>query len=192
MLESYWIGLLDLPDEAIEKAVNRALRECKFMPAPAELRALSPKSPDALALPPWEDPFRGVKRSPAPGIPTHQELIDGWFAMERKLAKTETDARIRAQGFEAEARRLVEKSEPWKAARKGYGDAWYEAMKAGCEKRHWAERRRELETKVRTNKSLAEKPIDIGFAPSLVGGLPVRAEPDRRLPREPEEREETT
>jgi hypothetical protein len=38
---AYEIGLEDLPISAIELAVRRALRECRFMPSPAELRELS-------------------------------------------------------------------------------------------------------------------------------------------------------
>lgn len=40
-VRAYELGLDDLPIEAIEGAVRRALRQCKFMPAPIELRELS-------------------------------------------------------------------------------------------------------------------------------------------------------
>lgn len=38
---AYELGLEDLPVEAIEYAVRRALRECKYLPTPAELRELT-------------------------------------------------------------------------------------------------------------------------------------------------------
>jgi hypothetical protein len=37
----YWLGLQDLPIEAIRLAVSSALRRCKFMPSPAELREMA-------------------------------------------------------------------------------------------------------------------------------------------------------
>lgn len=40
-LEAYWIGLGDLPADQFETAVHAALRQCKFFPAPAELRELA-------------------------------------------------------------------------------------------------------------------------------------------------------
>ncbi len=41
MFQGYEIGLADLPLEDVQRAVQRAIRECKFMPAVAELRGLS-------------------------------------------------------------------------------------------------------------------------------------------------------
>jgi len=41
MFMAYSMGLGDLPLADIERGVNRAIRECKFMPSPAELRELS-------------------------------------------------------------------------------------------------------------------------------------------------------
>lgn len=38
---AYEIGLSDLPLEACRQAMMRAMRECKFMPSPAELRELA-------------------------------------------------------------------------------------------------------------------------------------------------------
>lgn len=40
-LEGYWLALADLPLDAVEAAVQRALREAKFFPKPAELRTLA-------------------------------------------------------------------------------------------------------------------------------------------------------
>lgn len=40
-LHAYWLGLDDLAIAEIETAVRKALRTCRFMPAPIELRELS-------------------------------------------------------------------------------------------------------------------------------------------------------
>jgi hypothetical protein len=37
----YWLGLNDLPIDSVKDAASRALRSCKFMPTPAELRELA-------------------------------------------------------------------------------------------------------------------------------------------------------
>lgn len=46
LVEAYWLGLNDLNIRAVEAGVARAIRECSFMPAPAEIRvrcgAMSP------------------------------------------------------------------------------------------------------------------------------------------------------
>ncbi len=41
MLLGYWMGLNDLSEEQLERACMRAIRTCKFMPKPAELRELT-------------------------------------------------------------------------------------------------------------------------------------------------------
>lgn len=41
LLMGYWIGLSDLEWSAFETACKRAIRECKFMPSPAELRQMA-------------------------------------------------------------------------------------------------------------------------------------------------------
>lgn len=40
-VEGYIAGLEDLPEELIRMALRRALRECRFMPTPAELREMA-------------------------------------------------------------------------------------------------------------------------------------------------------
>lgn len=54
MLHGFWIGLDDLPIEAVERGAARAMRESRFMPTPAELRELAGDVSDAdLALLAW-------------------------------------------------------------------------------------------------------------------------------------------
>lgn len=52
---AYMIGLEDLPLTAINTAIGRAIRECKFMPSPAELRELAGvQKPRERAVLAWE------------------------------------------------------------------------------------------------------------------------------------------
>lgn len=54
MLAGYWLGLGDLPIEAVERAVAAGIRSCKFMPVAAELRELAGDSrADDRALLAW-------------------------------------------------------------------------------------------------------------------------------------------
>ena len=52
---AYEIGLADLPLAASKSAMTRAMRECKFMPSPAELRELAGvQKPRERAVLAWE------------------------------------------------------------------------------------------------------------------------------------------
>ncbi len=55
MLDGYWMGLADLPIEAVENACQRAIGTCKFMPVPVELRELAGvMAPADRAIKAWE------------------------------------------------------------------------------------------------------------------------------------------
>lgn len=47
VFQAYWIGLSDLPSDALERSVAAAVRTCKFMPTPSELRSLASDRPNA-------------------------------------------------------------------------------------------------------------------------------------------------
>lgn len=70
LLAAYWIGLDGLSDQAVQRAFDRAVKECKFMPKPAELRelggVLSTAAQAALAFEDVERALRvcGYYRSP--------------------------------------------------------------------------------------------------------------------------------
>ena len=54
MLDGYWLGLADLPLEAVEGACQRAIGTCKFMPVPVELRELAGvMKPEDRAIKAW-------------------------------------------------------------------------------------------------------------------------------------------
>lgn len=53
--EGYWLGLNDLDLGAVTQGVKACLRECRFMPAPAEIRERSgPANVERRALEAWE------------------------------------------------------------------------------------------------------------------------------------------
>jgi hypothetical protein len=41
LAHGFWLALSDLPMEAVERGAARAMRDCRFMPTPAELRELA-------------------------------------------------------------------------------------------------------------------------------------------------------
>ncbi|GIV51589.1 MAG: hypothetical protein KatS3mg038_2110 [Candidatus Kapaibacterium sp.] len=63
LISAYVWALDDLGEESIEQAVKRALKECRTMPTPAELRELAGvRRPEDQALVAWETAMRAVQR----------------------------------------------------------------------------------------------------------------------------------
>lgn len=63
LLEGYWLGLDDLPIEALASAVRLAIRQSERMPRPRELRSLAGDMPnDARAVQAWGVVSRSVGR----------------------------------------------------------------------------------------------------------------------------------
>lgn len=61
MLLAYWLGLQDLSIDKFRVAVTRGIRDCKFMPAPVELRELSGEcSPTQRAMLAWTSVSRAA------------------------------------------------------------------------------------------------------------------------------------
>jgi hypothetical protein len=60
----YKLGLEDLTEDEINFAAGRALRECKFMPSPSELRAFArpPRSLEARAAAAWAKVREAIRR----------------------------------------------------------------------------------------------------------------------------------
>lgn len=60
LLTGYWLGLSDLPLPVVSAGVQRALRECQFMPSVAELRKLAGHGKREITPPylkRWRDPL---------------------------------------------------------------------------------------------------------------------------------------
>lgn len=89
----YWMGLKDLDLPAIEHAIDRALRECKFMPKPVELRALAGEmSNEQRAVLAWDALKKAISQHGAyravdfddPLINATVRNLGGWTALCEK------------------------------------------------------------------------------------------------------------
>ena len=76
LTQGYWLGLKDLPIEAVELACAAALRESQFFPRPVELRRLAGviKTKDH-ALRAWEHVIEASKRSAAVDDPVARRAV---------------------------------------------------------------------------------------------------------------------
>jgi hypothetical protein len=82
---AYWLGCEDLPLAAAETAVRRALRECRFFPRPAELRALAGET---AVSPGWVNQMLSEGLGGKPVGPFVQLFVDrlgGWRGVEDRL-----------------------------------------------------------------------------------------------------------
>lgn len=82
---AYWLALEDLPLGDVEASVAEALRECRFFPRPAELRALAGAQP---VTPGWVNRqlSRGLGGAPVdPFVALFVERLGGWRGVEDRL-----------------------------------------------------------------------------------------------------------
>lgn len=86
----YWMGLKDMALADIEGAIDRALRECKFMPKPVELRALAGEmSNEQRAVLAWDAFKKAISQHGAyrsvdfddPLINATARNLGGWTAL---------------------------------------------------------------------------------------------------------------
>lgn len=64
MLKAYWMGLEDLPVNAFDVAIGRALKECTFFPSVKELREFAGhavKKPEPAYLRPIDDELERIE-----------------------------------------------------------------------------------------------------------------------------------
>jgi hypothetical protein len=84
-VHGYWLALEDLPLGDVERSVAEALRECKFFPRPAELRALAGAQP---VTPGWVNRqlSNGLSGKPVdPFVALFVERLGGWRGVEDRL-----------------------------------------------------------------------------------------------------------
>lgn len=63
MLMGFELGLSDMPPDDVERAVSRAIRECKFLPTVRELRELAGEMPvESRAVIAWGEVRRAISR----------------------------------------------------------------------------------------------------------------------------------
>lgn len=88
----YWIGVEDLTDAEFQAAAKQALRECEFMPAPAQLRKLALKFRRALEPTEIEKTDRRLEamRPSWWNDPNHKGLSE-WRNEIKKLAEMKSE-----------------------------------------------------------------------------------------------------
>lgn len=93
MLSGFCLALADLSETDLRKAVARALTECKFFPAPAELRAFAGRkrleAPYHAPLPPMGD-LRAWTQGQLQGdwrVPKRLAAIPASEGLDEKLAE---------------------------------------------------------------------------------------------------------
>lgn len=86
LLEGYRIGLDDLEQELFEQAARRALRECRFMPTPAELRSFA-RSVLTLHLPSIEE-YRAQERLRRA---EKQRMLASWVGQKRLTSQPSSE-----------------------------------------------------------------------------------------------------
>lgn len=97
LLGLYWEALRDLTPAQFREATGRALRECKFLPKPAELRELAGNGSAARALIAW-DAVRAALRKYSyttsvdfgPLVNAVIRSMGGWYALD-DMATSELD-----------------------------------------------------------------------------------------------------
>lgn len=105
IMQGYWLGLNDLDLIQVQQAVAIALKRCKFLPRPAELRDLigMNTSEEDAAVAAWGDVLRAVRLGPYKHIDFQDKLcnaairnLGGWVSFLGKLtdAKAENFARM--------------------------------------------------------------------------------------------------
>lgn len=107
---AYEIGLEDMPIEAIEFSVRRALRESRFMPSPAELRELGgePTSEDRAVLA-WNSVLKAVPLGPYKHVSFVDDRITnatirnlgGWPTFLERFSGAESEKWVRKEFIDA-------------------------------------------------------------------------------------------
>lgn len=102
--DGYMMGLVDLPVATTEAAVIRAIRECKFMPKPAELRTLAGVSltGNQRAVAAWNDVQRAIALGPYKHIDFSDKLcnavvrnLGGWPSFCSRFASADDEKWVR-------------------------------------------------------------------------------------------------
>lgn len=98
-LLGYWLGLQDLSLESIQRAVGRAVREFKRLPAPAEVRELAGVTgPSERAVVAWSDVLKAVPRGPYKHIDFEDRVcnavirtLGGWPTFFERFCDAESE-----------------------------------------------------------------------------------------------------
>lgn len=104
IMQGYWLGLNDLELGQVQQSVSMALKRCKFLPKPAELRDLIGEnlSDDDCALAAWGDVLKAVRLGPYKHIDFDDKLcnavirnLGGWVTFLERFADAEAEKWLR-------------------------------------------------------------------------------------------------
>lgn len=104
IMQGYWLGLNDLELGQVQQSVAMALKRCKFLPKPAELRELIGEnlSEDDCALAAWGDVLKAVCLGPYKHIDFDDKLcnavirnLGGWVTFLERFSDAESEKWLR-------------------------------------------------------------------------------------------------
>jgi len=100
LMQGYWLGLNDLELNQVQMAVASALKRCKFLPRPAELRELLGLnvSDEDTAVAAWVDVLRAVRLGPYKHVDFEDKLcnavirnLGGWVTFLQRFSDAESE-----------------------------------------------------------------------------------------------------
>jgi hypothetical protein len=100
LMQGYWLGLNDLELHQVQIAVASALKRCKFLPRPAELRELLGLnvSDEDTAVAAWGDVLRAVRLGPYKHVDFEDKLcnavirnLGGWVTFLQRFSDAESE-----------------------------------------------------------------------------------------------------
>lgn len=109
LYDAYWMGVSDLPIEALQIAVAAAIRKCQHFPRPVELRAFAgEQSGEQKAIAAWGDVLRAVGLGPYKHIDFQDRLINatvrnlgGWPTFCGRFSDEESEKWLRLEFIKA-------------------------------------------------------------------------------------------
>lgn len=94
----YWMGLQDMELRSVQAAVALAMRRCKFLPKPAELRELVEGPPETQAELAWNDVLKATALGPYKHIDFADKCINavirglgGWPSFLSRFTDAESE-----------------------------------------------------------------------------------------------------
>ena len=104
IMQGYWLGLNDLELTQVQQSVAIALKRCKFLPKPAELRDLLGLnvSEDDRAVAAWGDVLKAVRLGPYKHVDFQDKLcnavirnLGGWVTFLERFSDAESEKWLR-------------------------------------------------------------------------------------------------
>lgn len=106
LLLGYWIGLNDLTIEQVQLGVSNAIRSCRFVPKPIEIRDLAVGATDleSLAMRAWDDALSAISKGPYRHIDFEDKTINavvrslgGWPSFVSRFTDSDGEKWVRIE-----------------------------------------------------------------------------------------------